>query len=203
MSQDVSTFLNDLLPFVPYITVAVLFLSAVLAVLHRRERHGLPENIVAQVNSPASPFMRPNKDGKSDWQAIRPASKAGNSDWVARRVEFYLPAKPPRSKWLIDEIRIAKSRYNWLTVPGEGMLIRDKLSEYPKESIVYSPGGDWTNRIRYDTPVESGNFLLHPDAPKKLTFLFRVCLRYRPRVKRWVDVIPDDPRHYERLRFGG
>ena len=129
--------------------------KGVLAVLHYRERHELPE-IVAQV--------------------------IGYEYSVGHYIRFYQPKEPSPSKWLIDEIRIVDPPHKWIARAGEGQW--NDFGEF----IGYSLGGDWTNRIRYDPPVDSGEFLPHPDAPKHLCLSFRVRLRSRLRFKRKVDV---------------
>lgn len=164
MWQDILVFWNNLPPLVPSITAVGVLVTALFTGLLYRGRHGLPENIVAQDD--------------------RSSSKTSNSDLVHRSVNFYLPTKPSLSNWLIDEIRMAGPRHKWIARAGEGQW---------NESggfTGYYLGGDWTDRIRYDPPIRSGVFLIHPDAPKHLRFSFRVRLRYRLRVKRKVDVIP-------------
>ena len=166
MWQDILTFWNSLPSFVPLITAGGALLTAVFTGLLYRGRHE-PPAIVTHVR--------------------RSNSKAGNSDLEGRYISFYMPPESEQSKqskWLIEEVRIAKHRCKWIAVAGEGQ--RNDFGEF----IGYPLGGDWTNRIRYDPPVYREKLRLHPDAPKHLRFSFRVCLRYRFRVKRWVHVIP-------------
>lgn len=165
MRQDILTFWNNLPSFVPFITAIGALLTAVFTGLLYRGRHELP-GITSQV---------------VDYNSY----KADNyPDLVGRFVSFYLPTGPAR-RWLIDEIRITKSHHKWIARAEEGQW--QQINNF----IGYPLSGDWTDRIKYDPPIKSGDFLLHPDAPKHLRFSFRVCLRYRFRVKRWVDVIPD------------
>ena len=112
-------------------------------------------------------------------------SEAHNPHLVRRSLSFRMPDdSSPWSKWVIDEVRIAKSRHKWLAVPGEAE--RNNFGKFEG----YALGGAWTDRIRYDPPVADELFLLHPDAPKNLRFKFRIRLRSRLRTKRKVDVIP-------------
>ncbi len=112
-------------------------------------------------------------------------SEAHNPHLVRRYLSFHMPRDSSSwSKWVIDEVRIAKSRHKWIAVPGEDK--RNNFGEFEG----YALGGAWTDRIRYDPPVDDELFLLHPDAPKNLIFKFRIRLRSRLRTKRKVDVIP-------------
>ena len=168
-----------------------VILTALFTGLISWERHELPALGIEAGE------IRPNsKAGSSDWQVVKPNSKAGSSDWVGRRVDFYLPGKPAQSKWLIDEIRVTKPRRKLIAEPGEAMMVADKLGKDIHGRMVYSPGSDWTNRIRYDPPVTAGKFLIHPDAPEHPRFSFRIRLRYRSRIKRKMDVTLAAPRDY-------
>ena len=150
----------------PLITAVGVIATALFTLLLYLERHKLPD---------------------IDTYVRRSSSKADNSDLEDRYVVFHLrpeSEQSKQSKWLIEEVRIAKYRCKWIAVAGEGQ--RNNFGEF----IGYPLGGDWTNRIRYDPPVYKGSLRLHPDTPRHLRFSFRVCLRYRFRVKRWVHVIP-------------
>ena len=116
-------------------------------------------------------------------------SEAHNPYLFRRCLHFQMPLDSSPSKWVTDEVRIAKSRHKWIAVPGEAE--RNNFGEFEG----YALGGDWTDRIRYDPPVDDEIFLLHPDAPapKDLSFKFRIRLRSRLRTKRKVDVIPITP----------
>ena len=184
MWQDILTFWNNLPPFVPFIIKGAGGLLLSLLVYRWRHellywrRYELPNLDVSTVS----------KADRSDWQVVGPDSKVGSSDWVSRSVNFYLPGKRAQLRWLIDEIGI-KPRRKLIAEPGEAMQIRKELGRRSAQTeIAYSPGGDWTDRVRYDPPVHTGKLLLHPDAPKHLTFSVRVCLRYRPRIKRKMEV---------------
>ena len=166
-------------------------LTALFTGLLSWERHELPALGIESGTRTPSP-----KAGSSDWKVVKPDSKAGSSDWVGRRVDFYLPGKPEQSKWLIDEIRIAKPRQKFIAEPGESMMVAKKVGKDIHEHVVYSPGSDWTNRIRYDPPVTSGMFLVHSDAPEYPRFSFHIRLRYRSRIKRKMDVTLPAPRGY-------
>ena len=113
------------------------------------------------------------------------ASKAWNSDFVTRQVRF--DQQPDSLRWVVYEVRIAKSRHKWIAVPGEGERDHGNFLGWPL-------GGAWTDRIRYDPPVSEGFFLLHPDAPPPSTLFFLVRLRShsRFRTKQWVNV-PSTP----------
>ena len=112
------------------------------------------------------------------------ASKAHNSDLTDRTIFFHLPTEPSPSKWMIDEVRIAKSRHKWLALPGE------QENDASGRFLGYHRSGDWMSKVRYDPPIGLGSLLLHPDAPKHLRFRFRVRLRTRFRIRRRVDVMP-------------
>ena len=107
--------------------------------------------------------------------------KSPSPELVSRTVGFHLP--PDSSRWLVYEVRIAKSRHNWLAVPGE-------KGRNPEGGVVlgYFPDGDWTDRIRYEPPVSTGGVLLHPAAPPYPNLLCLVRLRSHFRTKRWVKV---------------
>ena len=99
-------------------------------------------------------------------------------------LHFRMPLDPSPSKWVVDKVRIAKSRHKWIAVAGEDE--RDDHGNF----LGWPLGGAWTDRIRYDPPVDDKLFLLHPDAPENLSFKFRIRLRSRLRKKRTVDVLP-------------
>ena len=90
-------------------------------------------------------------------------------------------------------MRIAKSRHKWLAVQGKAKTKTTSLTEGP---LGYAPSGDWTDRIRYDPPVQWGTVLLHPDAPEHPKLLFRVRLRSDFRTKRKVKVLSVPAPHY-------
>ena len=117
-------------------------------------------------------------------------SQAPDAELVTHMVAFHQPpdqvatwpTKPVR--WLVYEVRIAKSRHKWLAVQGE-----EKRNATRTEILGYALGSDWTDCIRYDPPVGGGCVLLHTDAPKHPKLLFRVRLRSDFRTKRKVKVL--------------
>lgn len=112
-------------------------------------------------------------------------SKSSRPDLVDRFIgfKFNLPDESSRSKWLIDAVRIAKSRRKWLAEAG--------TLHKPGTYIGHELGSEWQKQIKYDPPADGKKIvLLHPDAPTDLIFSVRVCLRNRLSVKCWVDVIP-------------
>ena len=165
MSQDVSTFWNDLQPFILLISAFGALLTALFTGLLFWTRHELPD-IFAGVKSNSQP---------------------SEPDLVTRHVEFNLELDRMRatsihSKWFVDEISITSPRRKWIAVAGGSRTneVGDRI---------YSGSGYWTDRIPYHPPVAWGVFLLHPDAPDYLKLSFRLRLKSRHRVKRKVDVM--------------
>ena len=117
-------------------------------------------------------------------QNLELAIKSTSPELVSRTVGFHLPPDPAR--WLVYEVRLAKSRHNWLAVPGE-----EGRNHEGGVVLGYFRCGDWTDRIRYEPPVSKGLVLLHPDAPPYPTLFFRVRLRSHSyfRTKRRVKVL--------------
>ena len=178
MDQLTSIFLDN---WHPFLTVGLGIATAWLALLQFWARDELPE--IAR------------------W-VTDDTSKADNPHFFRYYLHFRMPLDPSPSpldpspspldsspsKWVIDKVRIAKSCHKWIAVPGEGK--RDDHGNF----LGCPLGGAWTDRIRYDPPVDDELFLLHPDAPKNLRFKFRIRLRSRLRKKRTVDVsLPSTP----------
>ena len=156
-----------------FLTVGLAIATVLLGYFNLRARVELPE-IAAWVSGNTS-------------EAHNSHPEAHNPHLFRRYLHFRMPLDSSPSKWVIDKVRIAKSRYKWIAVPGEAEM--NNFGEFEG----YALGSDWTDRIRYDPPVDDELFLLHPDAPKNLRFKFRIHLRSRLRTKRKVDVIPSTP----------
>ncbi len=104
----------------------------------------------------------------------RPKKSASpNSDSEALQVNFHQPTDS--SKWLVYEVRTDSRQSRWIAV-----LQGDRRE------------GSWTNRIRYDPPVNRGSFLLHPDVSKQPRLSFHACLKSHVRIKRKVNIIPTE-----------
>ena len=164
MGQLVSIFLENLNAFVPLLSGIGTVVAACTGLLIYRSRERSPD-IIAKT------------------QQLDLVIKSPSPELVSRTVGFRLLPDP--SRWLVYEVRLAKSRHKWLAVPGEE-------GRNPEGGVVlgYFPGGDWTDRIRYEPPVSTGGVLLHPDAPPYPNLFFLVRLRSHShfRTKRWVKV---------------
>ena len=170
MDQLASIFWNN---WHAFLTGGLAIATVLLAYLNLRARDELPE-ISARLSGHTS-------------EAHNSHSQDHNPHLFRRHLHFRMPLDSSPSKWETDEVRIAKSRHEWIAVPGEGEW--NDFGEFEG----YALGGDWTDRLRYDPPVDDEIFLLHPDAPENLRFKFRIRLRSRLRTKRKVDVIPSPP----------
>ena len=96
-----------------------------------------------------------------------------------RIVRFHMTT----NKWMIYEVRSAKSYDNWMAVPGK--TVRDDKGAV----IAHHPSGPWRDRIQCNQLVPGDTVLLHPDAPEYPALLFRVHLRSRPSTRRKVKVV--------------
>ena len=104
-------------------------------------------------------------------RSMKPAHPG--SDFEALQVNFHLSFDS--SKWLVYEVYTGSRQSRWIAVLQGGRR-----------------EGPWTNSIRYDPPVISESFLLHPDAPKQPRLSFYTCLRSHVRIRRKVEVIPTE-----------
>ena len=171
MDQLASFFWDNLEAVLLFITAIGSLVAASVGLLVYRAQKGSPD-ILAEYRT---------------WGT----SQAPDAEFVTRTVKFHQPADQPAdpldtrpARWLVYEVRIAKSRHKWLAVPGKA-----KRTSLTEGHLGYAPGGDWTDRIRYDPPVQWGTVLLHPDAPEHPKLLFRVRLRSDFRTKRKVKVL--------------
>ena len=163
MDQLASFFWDNLNLVLLSITAIASLVAASVSVLVYRAQKGSPD-ILAEYGT---------------WRT----SQAPDAELVTRTVTFDQPADPldtRPARWLVYEVRIAKSRHKWLAVQGKAK----------------TTSGDWTDRIRYDPPVQWETVLLHPDAPEHPKLLFRVCLRSDFRTKRKVKVLSVPAPHY-------
>ena len=138
-------------------------IAAFTGLLSFRSRYGLPH---IQARLQEHDFVNPNPERK-----------------VLRRVVSFNQSDDP-PEWLVCEVSISKKRRRkWCSMPGEE--VRNNWGEF----VGCYDNGDWKNRIKYDPPVKSELFLLHPDAPDHLWLSFRTILIAHPRIKRKVRVL--------------
>ena len=112
--------------------------------------------------------------------AARTINRPENSELESREIQFEQLTNP--SVWIVNEVRTSTFGRRWLCKIGEP--VRNSIGMF----IGYKLESEWVSRLTFDPPVQDGGFLLHPEAPEKLTLSFTVALRGRPRVRRRVRV---------------
>ena len=138
MDQLASFFWDNLEAFLLSITAIASLVAASVSVLVYRAQKGSPD-IIATCRT---------------WGE---SSQAPDAELVTRTVDFHQPPEhqatwPTRpARWMVYEVRIAESRHKWIAVPGKAKRNAPRL-----EILGYALDGDWTDRIRYDSPVGGG-----------------------------------------------